>query len=201
MIRVGLTGGIGAGKSQVLSLLRRQGVPTLSTDDLAHQCLARRDVRRILARRFGPQVLDGRGNLDRSRLADRAFSSPRDLRFLEGVLHPRIRREVERWETAQGRKARAPRLTVVEVPLLFEKGWDVFFDGVLCVSTPPSIRKQRLAVRGWDRAEIRRREGGQWPPARKDRWADWVLLNDGSVDRLAGRVRAWRLACSGKGTR
>jgi dephospho-CoA kinase len=108
---------------------------------------------------------------------------------------------VERWKRAQGRKTRSPRLAVVEVPLLFEKGWEVYFDGVLSVSAPPTDRKRRLSTRGWDREEIRRRERGQWSQERKDRAADWVLLNDGSLARLAGRVRAWRLACGGKGTR
>ena len=190
-LKIGLTGGIGSGKSLVLELLRREGVPVLQTDHLGHQLLGEKTFSSSVARKFGKGVLDAQGTIDRKKLGRIVFRQPALRLELNRLLHPEIRRRVKQWVDAQGRKTRPAPLVVVEVPLLFEYGFNRFFDGVLCVSAPVVLRRKRLLKRGWTLGDIRRREGSQWTQARKSREADWVIFNQGSRKELKYAVQHW----------
>ena len=192
-LKIGLTGGIGSGKSLVLELLRLEKVPVLQTDQLGHQLLGEKIFARSVARKFGKGVLDGKGTIDRKKLGEIVFRQPARRLELNRLLHPEIRRRVQQWVEAQGRKTRPATFVVVEVPLLFEYGFNRFFDRVLCVSAPPALRRKRLLKRGWTLGDIRRREGSQWTQARKNREADWVIFNQGSRKELKYAVQRWLL--------
>src|SRR6185369_7622356 len=171
----GLTGGIGAGKSAVLPLLRQKGASVLQTDEVARRLLERGEIRAKIARRFGSGVLNRTGGIDRPRLAEAAFSSRKNQRALNLILHPEVRKEVSAWIQRQNRGGVRGKIAVVEVPLLFERGYYRFFDGILSVSAARAVREKRLLNKGWDLGEMRRRGGLQWSQARKNKMADWVI--------------------------
>ncbi len=191
VLKIGLTGGIGSGKSAVLSLLRQKGALVLQTDEVARHLLERGDIRTKIARRFGKKVLNGEGGIDRPQLAAAAFSSRKNQKALNLILHPEVRKEVSAWIQRQKRGGNREKIAVVEVPLLFERGYYRFFDGILSVSAAGEIRKKRLLKKGWDLGEIKRRDRLQWTQARKNKMADWVIFNNGSKAALRRSVHQW----------
>lgn len=188
---IGLTGGIGSGKSLVLESLKRKGIPVLQTDRLGHQLLKESAVRKALTREFGNGILGPRGSIDRNKLGRLVFQDPSKRKKLNALLHPAIRKRVAEWAHQQARKPSPPERVVVEVPLLFEGGSYRTFDGTLSVSAPLALRHRRLLRRGWSRGEIARREKTQWSQARKDRMADWVIFNRGTRKELEYAVDRW----------
>jgi dephospho-CoA kinase len=190
-LKIGLTGGIGSGKSLVLRLLQEEGVPVLQSDRVGHSLLREKKFSRLLSKSFGKELLDSRGFIDRKKLAAAVFQDARKRKTLNRLMHPAIRATILRWVRRESLRKPGPKLVVVEVPLLFEGGFHRKFDGVLSVSSPRILRRQRLLKRGWNPAEILAREGAQWPQERKDRKADWVILNSGNQKELKYRVCEW----------
>ena len=174
---VGLTGGLGAGKSEALRLLGELGAATLSTDDVVHELLEGDELRDALVARFGPEVaVDGR--LERSRIAERVFGDDEARAWLERVLWPRVGERVAAWRAEVGEE----RVAVVEVPLLFESGMEVVFDSTIAVIADEPVRERRAAERG--HAAVAERAGRQLTQAQKADRADFTVRNDGSLDEL-----------------
>ena len=190
-LKIGLTGGIGSGKSLVLKMLEKRGVPVLQTDILGHQLLRKIKFSHKLAKEFGKSILDRKGLVDRSKLAQLVFSDPANRAKLNGLSHPLIRQEVARWIKSQEKKGCS--MVVVEVPLLFERGYFRSFDRILSVSASRLARRKRLLKRGWNSKEILRREKSQWPQKRKNKAADWVIINQGTQKDLKYAVDQWLL--------
>ena len=188
-LTIGLTGGIGSGKSSVLKLLGKKGFPILQTDLLGHELLKNKKIKGILARKMGEAILSPDGEVDRKSLAREVFQDPRKQKTLNELLHPAIRKAVARW-IGQQRGKSCPFL-VVEVPLLFERGYNRRFDRVLSVSAPRAVRRDRLLRRGWNLEEIRRRELSQWTQAQKNLKSNWVIYNRGSRKDLKYAVDRW----------
>lgn len=188
-LKIGLTGSPGAGKSLVLRILAQKGVPTLQTDHLGHQLLRDKAFSGKLARVLGKGILGTNGLVDRANLGRLVFKDPRKRVILNGLIHPMIRQKVALWVKAKaGTKA---GLVVVEVPLLFERGFYKVFDGSLSVSAPVALRRKRLVARGWNPTEMRKREKAQWSQTQKDRKADWVLVNDRGPAELKKKASLW----------
>src|SRR5579872_7040374 len=122
-LKIGLTGGIGAGKSLVLDILHKKGIPVLQTDQLGHRLLTERKFSKVLIKEFGKGIQDGRGRIDRQKLGKRVFQSARSRERLNRLVHPEIRRRVAQWVEKEGKKRKRPDMVVVEVPLLFERGF------------------------------------------------------------------------------
>src|SRR3712207_4063027 len=118
---VGLTGGVGAGKSTALAALERLGAATLSTDAVVHELYGSDELREAVAERWGPDVVRG-GEVDRAAVAARVFASEEDRRWLEQTLWPRVGARVAEWRAELDGRDPPPRAAVVEVPLLFEAG-------------------------------------------------------------------------------
>jgi dephospho-CoA kinase len=188
-LRLGLTGGIGAGKSSAIGFLETLKIPVLQTDHLSHQIIQDKKIIARLVKVFGRGILKGKA-IDRSLLAQAAFVSPREQKKLNLIMHPAIRLEVKRWMAQQSKNASKPFI-VVEVPLMFERGFNRVFDGILSISAPEKIREKRLKQRGWSPSEIRRRTKLQWPQSRKDRLADWVIYNQKSEKGLKYALYLW----------
>ncbi|MBK6879742.1 MAG: dephospho-CoA kinase [Elusimicrobia bacterium] len=182
---VGLTGGLGAGKSTALDLLAARGAAVLSADAVVRTALERNPgVRRRVARLFGPAVLGPSGRPDRAQVAAVVFRDARARSALERILHPVVRRVFRKRRHAHRRG-----WLVFEVPLLFEAGFDRGVDKTLVVWAPARVVRERLArSRGWGAAEVRRRLSAQMPPAEKRRRADLVLVNDGTRAALRAAV-------------
>jgi dephospho-CoA kinase len=179
---VGLTGGIGAGKSEALAAFERRGAATLSTDRVTHELLEDPEVLTELGARWGPEVA-GSGEVDRARVAERVFSDREELTWLEGVLHPRVGRHVLEWRQGLGDEV---RVAVVEVPLLFEAAMEDAFDATVALVAADEIREGRLAARGQPGLEGRSER--QLDQAEKAARADHVIRNDGSLEDLDREV-------------
>jgi len=180
---IALTGGIGAGKSTALDAFGACGAATLSSDDVVHGLYADPDVLDCVRARFGPEVFDSNGTINRARLASAAFDQEGGLGFLQDVLFPRIERYRDGWVAGRRREGRWP-LLVVEVPLLFEAGLADQFDAVVVVTAGEALRRARVAARGQD---FTARSARQWDEDKKVRRADRSFANDGDVDAL----RSW----------
>jgi dephospho-CoA kinase len=190
-LKIGLTGGMGAGKSLVLSILKEKGVPVLQTDIIGHQLLREKMFSSVLLRRFGKDILGKNGKIDRKKMALAVFGDPHKQKALNELVHPVIRGRVSDWIRKQALHSPPAPLVVVEVPLLFERGYYKRFDFNLSVSAPKALREKRLKKRGWNLSEIRRREGFQWSQTRKNKMADQVIFNLGSLKDLKYEVCRW----------
>jgi dephospho-CoA kinase len=178
---VGLTGGMGAGKSEALRALERLGAATLSTDAVVHDLLESDDVRDELVARFGEQVAPG-GRIDRNAVAALVFAQPDERKWLEGVLWPRVGARVDGWRKEMSARDPAPRALVVEVPLLFEAGMDGVFDHTIAVVADEQIRAARAADRG--HAGVESRADRQLSQEEKAERAEYVVQNDGDLSEL-----------------
>lgn len=149
-----------------------------------HDLYADPEVVAAVTERFGPEVLDAGGAVDRAALGARAFAQEGGIAFLEGLIHPRVERRRRAWIAEQSRRRPAPALLVCEVPLLFEAGAQDRFDATLVVTAPAALRRRRVEARGQDFDE---RSARQMPEQEKVARADRVLVNDGDLAAL----RAW----------
>ena len=180
---VGLTGGIGAGKSEALAAFERLGAATLSTDRVAHDLLDDDEVGAALVDRWGEKVAPG-GRVDRDSVSEIVFNDRGELAWLEGVTHPRVGAHVLEWRQGLGQDV---ELAVVEVPLLFEAAMEDAFDATVAVVSDDDLRDARLRERG--QAGLEGREGRQLDQAEKERRADHVIRNDASLEELESEVR------------
>lgn len=180
---VGLTGGIGAGKSETLAAFERLGAATLSTDRVAHDLLDDEQVRNALVERWGDQVAPN-GRVDRDQVGEIVFADRAELTWLESVTHPRVGAHVLEWRQSLGPGV---EVAVVEVPLLFEAAMEDAFDTTVAVVADDEIRDRRLRERG--QAGLEGREGRQLDQAEKGRRADHLIRNDASLQELEAEVR------------
>lgn len=187
---IGVTGGIGAGKSEVLAAFARRGCAALSADAIVHRLYDSTAVRDAVVARFGPDVLTPAGEVDRISLARVALPDPVELAWLEDLLHPRVRREMLAWRDEVATTSPPPPLIVYESPLLFEVGLERDVDRVLVVTVSDAIRHERLARRGAV-AELEAREARLLDDAERLRRADDVLVNDGDRAALDAAVGAY----------
>ena len=195
MRRIALTGGIATGKSHVRARFEDLGVPTIDSDVLAHQAVApgSAGLAAVVAR-FGPDVLDSQGQLDRKRMANIVFSNPLARKTLEAIIHPEVQRETNAWFA--GLDSRRHPFAIADIPLLYEVNRDRDFDAVIVVACDPQTQLQRVMARdALSEAEAQRRIRAQLPIEDKIRRADFVIHTGGSiedtnrqVDRLAGQL-------------
>jgi dephospho-CoA kinase len=191
MLLVGLTGGIGSGKSTAARLLDRHGAVVIDADQLARQAIARgtEGFDRVVEV-FGTRVLGPDGDLDRAALAADVFSDPVLKANLEAIVHPEVARLfAERLEPYR----RTDRVVVYVTPLLVELGLAPAFDLVIVVTASPHLRVSRVASeRGLDPADVRARMATQASDERRAEVADILLDNDGSLAELEAQVdRLW----------
>lgn len=183
-MKVGITGGIGCGKSTVAGLVGRLGFQLLDSDALIRErVLTTPEVKVQLRKSFGPTVIAKDGSVERAALAAVVFASAEALRLLESLTHPRL---FELWREAFASKPAAR--WAVEVPLLFEKNLENWFDFTVCVACSPSVQLARLELRGLPRALAEQRISQQLPLAQKIEQADFVLWNDGSAEFLRDQI-------------
>jgi dephospho-CoA kinase len=182
---VGLTGGLGAGKSEALSALAELGAATVSTDAVVHELLEGGELRDVVVARLGEGVArDGR--LDRSLIAERVFGDDEARSWLEGELWPRVGQRVADWKREVDALDPPPRAAVVEVPLLFESGMENVFDATIAVVADEDVRAERAGARG--HASVDERAGRQLSQEEKAHRADYTVRNDGTLDELRQRL-------------
>jgi len=178
---VGLTGGLGAGKSEALRLFAELGAATLSTDALVHELLEDGELSEMIADRLGLEPAPA-GRLDRTAIAERVFTDGDARAWLEEVLWPRVGARVEQWRAEVDRAEPSPRAAVVEVPLLFESGMERAFDSTVAIVADEAVRAERAGGRG--HAAVESRTGRQLTQIEKAERADFVVRNDGTLEEL-----------------
>ena len=192
-IFVGLTGGIGSGKSTVAQLLREAGYTVFSSDDIAREITeTNSDVLREIVAEFGPSVLSDEERLDRKALAAVVFGPTPEheqaLRKLNSIVHPYVVQELH--SRLQERFAAGERCVFNESALLFEAGLEDCYDYIIVVDAPEELRVQRVAAsRGITEEEVRRRIAMQMPAQEKVQAADFVVNNAGTEEDLKKAVR------------
>jgi dephospho-CoA kinase len=185
---IGLTGGVGMGKSTAAKLLQKQGVPVVDSDDLARDVVAVGEPALAeIAEIFGADFL-ANGKLDRAKMAAHIFGNDAERKKLEAIIHPRVR---ERWlsQMESWRADKVP-LGVVVIPLLFEVGAETEFDLVICVACTGNTQRERLRARGWDDAQIAARIAAQTDVAEKIGRADQVVWTEGDVNLLREQLQS-----------
>ena len=189
MLRIGLTGGIGSGKSTVAGLLAERGARVVDADRIARDVVAPGTPGlAAVAAEFGEGVLAPDGSLDRPALAAVVFADPAARARLDGVVHPLVRSRAAEAIAA----APADAVVVQDVPLLVETGQAGSYDLVLVVETDEELRVRRLVARGLTADDARARIASQATDAQRRAVADVVLRNDGDRDALAAQVdRFW----------
>src|SRR4051794_3991296 len=184
---VGLTGGIGAGKSEALKALERLGAATLSTDAVVHELLTTGEVRDMLVERFGDAVAP-EGEIDRGAVAEVVFGDDEQREWLGGLVWPRVGQRVWGGRRRLGRRGPAPPAAVVEVPLLFEAGMEDAFDRTIAVIADEDVRAERAGGRG--HLAVESRSSRQLTQDEKAARADVVVRNDGTLDDLERELSA-----------
>ncbi|MHC1768913.1 MAG: dephospho-CoA kinase [Verrucomicrobiia bacterium] len=188
MVTLGLTGGIGMGKSTAATILLELYVPVIDTDVIARQIVepgqpALAEIRAA----FGSEIIASDGSLRRNVLAERVFSDPSARRCLEAILHPRIRdvwqAQVRQWSD-QGRT-----LSVVVIPLLFEVGAQAELNATVCVACSAESQMERLCDRGWTAAQIQQRIQSQWPVTTKMEHSNFVVWAEGTLETTRQQLR------------
>lgn len=185
MLRIGLTGGIGSGKSTVAAMFAKRGVPVIDTDEIARDLSARdRPGHRQIVNAFGSKILNDAGEIDRHRLRQRVFTDPDARQRLEAILHPLIREEVKQ----QTKKLRADYY-VIAVPLLIETGFDNIVDRILVVDAEETDQIRRVAARNnMTEEEIRAIMATQADRETRRRRAHDILPNCADLARLEAEV-------------
>lgn len=179
-MKLGLTGGIGCGKSTVIRIFKEAGWNTLESDKIVADLLAGDEgVRSALRQHWGEAVFTQEGRVNRRAIAEKVFHEEGELVWLEALLHPLVRKS---WQGAVAADPQADWL--VEIPLLFEKRLETAFDLVVCVASSPDVVENRMAARGYTGEEIERRRLRQMPLDEKMRLADHVITNAGSLEFL-----------------
>jgi dephospho-CoA kinase len=190
---IGLTGGIGSGKSTVAAMLADLGARVIDADTVGHDVYRPgTEGHRRVVEAFGADVVAADGTIDRRRLGARVFASQDELATLNRLLHPLIGDEIRR-RIADARAADPGRRLVIEAAIMLEAGWR-FFDRIWVVVVGRELAIARVtASRGVTRADVEHRLAAQMPDAERRRLADTVIENDGTVAELRARVeRAWR---------
>lgn len=179
---VGLTGGVGSGKSTALAALGELGAATLSADAVVHELLGSDEVRDAIVARFGRDMLDDGGAIDRSTVAARVFERSEDRAWLEGLLWPRVGARIMEWRGEVDTFETRPPVAIVEVPLLFESGMDSVFDTTIAIVADEPLRAERAGARG--HAAVAERVGRQLTQQEKADRAGYVVRNDGTREEL-----------------
>ena len=186
---IGIVGGIGSGKSFVADLFKEQGCLVIHSDELVREAYNLTEVKDTLRRWWGDAVFASDGQVDRRAVARKIFTNNDDRQKLEGLLHPLVdRRRIELMSQSLGNSQ--VLAFVWDTPLLVETGLNSQCDAVIYVEAPDAVRKARVqASRGWDGAELIRRENLQLPLDKKREISDYVVVNTADADNTRGQVK------------
>jgi dephospho-CoA kinase len=184
-LKIGLTGGIAAGKSEALAAFGRLGAATLSSDAVVHDLLEGEPLRSELTERWGPEVAPPGAPTDRGRIGGIVFADPGELTWLESTIHPAVGAATAAWIAALPADT---EFAVIEVPLLFEGGRGSVFDTTVSIVAAEDVRRERAAARG--HALVDAREARQLTQDEKADRAEHVIVNDGSVADLEAALSA-----------
>ncbi len=194
MFNLGLTGGIGSGKSTVARMFADLGAVVLDADELVREMLGPGgEAVDAVAEAFGQGVLHPEGPVDRKKLAQRVFGDEDARMRLEAIIHPRVVAARRRRIQEKARRLGPDAVFLSEAALIFEANTWPEFDAIVLVIAPIEVRKARLLAAGWPPEDIERRMAAQWPDDRKATLADWVVDNGGTDAHTRAQVEVlWK---------
>ena len=180
MLEIGITGGIGSGKTTITKIFQLLGIPIYYADDRAKQIMVENmDLVKKIKELFGPESYTNKGELNREHLASIVFKNNEMLEKLNAIVHPAVWSDGQRWNKIQEKKG-VP-YTLKEAALIFESGGDQFLDKVICVSSPIELRIKRVMKRdNSKRADVMQRIKKQLPDELKMEKSDFIIFNDGT---------------------
>ena len=190
---IGLTGGIASGKSTVSAYLQEKGASIIDADAIAHELLAPgKPLYEAYRQHFGDKILLSDGQLDRRVIGKLVFSDPAEREWIDATAHPLIQHEI--CQRVRQYQAEKKSLIVLDVPLLFESGWDKMAEKVCLVYAEEKIQQERLMKRnGYGREEAAARIAAQMPLEEKKKRADCLIDNSGSLPSTLRQVnRLWK---------
>lgn len=177
MLQVGLTGNIGSGKSTIARIFSILGIPVFHADDVSKNILFREEIKKRLVILFGPSIFNETGDIDKGALANLVFSDGNSLSKLNNLLHPLVMEEFNNWCQLQREKPYA----INESAIIYEYGFQDYFDKIIHVSTPAEIAVARVVKRdGVAETAVIKRMDFQWEDEKKAAIANFIVLNDGS---------------------
>lgn len=178
MVRIGLTGIFGSGKSTVCKFFREKGIPVISCDSIVSHLLRTKRIRKKIEEEFGKDYFFEDGKLNKRKLAELIFSSADARKRLNGIIHPEVFKKLE--EKLDTYKRNSKIAVVVEIPLLFETRSENLFDVIITVSAPYKVIKKRLEKK-YSHQEIEKRIKSQMPLKKKEMLSDFIIENSGSL--------------------
>jgi dephospho-CoA kinase len=194
---IGLIGGMGSGKSEVAAAFARLGAVVVSCDRAGHEALLQPAIKEQVVRRWGRDLLDEKGNVERKKLAAIVFQDATERKALEAIVFPWIERSLREQIEAAKCEPGVP-VIILDAAILLEAGWNKECDKLVYVEAPRPMRMRRLAeARGWSEKEVHDREQAQSPLTEKRNRADAVLENSGTLEELEHQLgdllRRWRI--------
>ncbi len=199
MLVIGLTGGIGTGKTEVSRLLEQLGATVINADQVGHEAYTpHSEAWQEVVRTFGEDILQENGEIDRRKLGGIVFADPGQLATLNGIMHPRMAAIVK--DKLGVLEIQGNDVAVVEAAVLFEAGWDALVGEVWTTESLSEKVVERLQQRnGFAPEEIRKRIASQMPSEERARRADEVISNDGGLEDLETAVReVWKRRVEGR---
>ena len=185
-MKVGLTGGIGAGKSTVAELFSKRGAVVIRSDELARQVIEPETPgQKQVISRFGIEILNDKGSIDRAKLAQIVFKDDDALKDLENIVHPLVRERTNQLMSEQTSET----IIINEIPLLLEKNMESLFDFLVIVISSEKNRLERLLQRGVSEDQAKARMAKQVDDQARKAAADFLIVNDGNLDQLDADVQ------------
>jgi len=185
-MKVGLTGGIGAGKSTVADLFSKRGAVVIRSDELARQVIEPETPGfKQVTSRFGNEIINDKGNIDRAKLAQVVFNDDGALKDLENIIHPLVRERTNQLMSEQTSET----IIVNEIPLLLEKKMESLFDFLVIVISSEKNRLERLSQKGVSEDQAKARMAKQVNDQDRKAAADFLIVNDGNLDQLEADVQ------------
>jgi len=174
MLKIGLTGGIGSGKSMITRIFTSLGVPVYSADDEAKKLLLEEGIKKEIVSALGADVLDENGEVDRRKTAEKVFTDEKLLKKLNAIIHPAVKNHFENWAKKQSTK-----YILKEAAILFESGANEGLDEVIAISSPEHLRIKRVMQRDTiSEEQVRARMRNQWSDEEKVKRATHIIVND-----------------------
>lgn len=187
MLKVGLTGSIGTGKSTVEEIFRKLGAYTIDADKIVHNLLEKPEIIEKIRQAFGDGVIKD-GKVDRKKLAQIVFSEYEKKKVLESILHPEVFKEIQRFFKEIEKKDPCA-VVIADVPLMIETGSYKNYDVVVVVYAPKELQLKRLIQKGMSKEEAFSRINAQMDIEEKKKYADIIIENTGTIEELKEKVK------------